>query len=551
MTRRKFSNNPFSALDGLTIPSERVQSHTSFEDKEAERRIAGNGTIPLPRQDYPADRSIFSLFPHVHHPPHNMLAVTDYTPVCAEPARTEIVQEQSSSPLLDRIAEKLGEKRFDLWFGQNTLSECSTEKVIFYVCNNFRINSIRRHCQSEIDQAVLELFGTNLPVEFVVKPPQKTETKKPAVTPSLPIPVQDSSPLGTLFKLSSSKQAEQEKERFGRKFASLDTFLAGLSNREAYRAVDWAINSPGKISPIYIFGPTSVGKTHLLEGIWSAVKKSSARRSPMYMTAEQFLSAFLETIRSGAIQDRNQTFRNRFKGISHLLIDDVQFFAKKDATQTEFLQVFDTLRSQGVQLVFTGDRPLKELPLRNELLCRLESGLVCGIELPERELALRICESMVRQQNVPMEAEVCRLIASRFGVHARQISGALNRLHLVYLTNGEPITAAVAEEALSDLLRLNRRDIRLPDIGKIVCETFGISESTLRSKSRVRQIAAPRMLAMWLARKYTRSALSEIGLYFGNHSHSSVIAAQRKIDRLIHDDKSMAETVQRIEQALG
>jgi len=477
-----------------------------------------------------------------------MLTVTDYAPVRTEPAATyivqeHIVQEHSVSPVLALIAEKLGEKRFDLWFGQDTRCDSNAETVTFHVRNDFRINSIRRHCKQEIDQAVLEFFGKSLPVDFIVKPPQP---KKASVTPSTPIPVQSTnSPIRTLFEKS-----QQDAAKFGRKFASLTTFHEGLSNREAFRATDWVINSPGKISPIYIFGPTSVGKTHLLEGIWSAVKKSPSRRRPMYMTAEQFLSAFLESIRSGS-RDRNSIFRSQFNGISHLLIDDIQFFTRGDATQTEFLQVFDMLRNQGAQLVFTGDRPLKELPLRNDLLCRLESGLICGIELPERELSLRICESMVKQRELPMEAEVCRLIASRFGVHARQVEGALNRLHSVHLMTGKPITIAVAEEKLSDLFRLNRRDIRLPDISKIVCETFSISEETLRSKSRVKQIAAPRMLAMWLARKYTRSALSEIGVYFGNLSHSSVVAAQKKIDKQICEDKSIADTVQRIELALG
>ena len=474
-----------------------------------------------------------------------MLTVTDYAPAYTEPANTVVIQDISVSPVFALIAEKLGEKRFDLWFGQDTQCDSSAENVTFYVRDVFRVNLIRRHCQKEIDQAIQEIFGKSLSVDFVVKPP---EPKNPTVIPSIPVPIQETnnSPIGTFFS-----KPVQDKEKFGRKFASLTTFLEGLSNREAYRAADWVIHHPGKISPIYIFGPTSVGKTHLLEGIWSAVRKSASRRLPMYMTAEQFLSSFLETIRSGPAQDRNQTFRNKFKNISHLLIDDIQFFARKDATQVEFLQVFDMLRSQSVQLVFTGDRPLKELPLRSDLLCRLESGLICGIELPERELTLKICESMVKQRELPINAEVCRLIASRFGVHARQISGALNRLHAVYMITGEPITVAVAEEALSDLLRLNRRDIRLSDISKIVCETFEISEETLRSKSRVKQIAAPRMLAMWLARKYTRSALSEIGLYFGNHSHSSVISAQKKNDKQICNVKLIADTVQRIEQALG
>ena len=473
-----------------------------------------------------------------------MLTVTDYSPV-----RTEISQEQPISPILSLIAEKIGEQRFDLWFGQDTQCVRSEEKVTFYGRHIFAVNAIRRYCQKAIDQAVLAICGKSLPIEFLVRPAQKAEQKKPVVAPSIPKPIQktNASPIGMLFK----KPEQPEQEKFGRRFASMTTFLEGLSNRLACRAADLAIHHPGEINPIYLFGPTSVGKTHLLEGIWSAVRKSSARRSPMYMTAEQFLSSFVETIRSGSVRDRDQTFRSRFKGISHLLIDDIQFFTKKaEATQTEFLQVFDMLRSQRVQLVFTGDRPLKDLPLRNELLCRLESGMVCEIELPERELALRICEDMVRQRELPMEAEVCRLIASRFGVHARQISGALNRLHMIHLTNGKPITMAIAEEALGDLLRLNRRDIRLPDIGKVVCETFGISEETLRAKSRVKQITTPRMLAMWLARKYTRSALSEIGLYFGI-AHSSVISAQHKIDQQIGSDKSITEAVQKIERILG
>ena len=477
-----------------------------------------------------------------------MLTVTDYASVC-----TEISQENPASTLLLRIAEKIGEKRFDLWFGQDAQCRRTAEKITFYVHNDFAISSIRRHCQKEIDQAVLEICGKNLTIEYLVKPVQKDENKKPTVTPSLPKPIQETntSPLGSLFK-KTEQNKDKAGEKTGRRFASLETFIGGISNSLACRLADIAIQNPGEMSPLYIFGPTSVGKTHLLEGIWSAARKNSSRRFPLYMTAEQFMSSFIESIRSGSPQDRNHTFRSRFKGISHLLLDDIQFFTRRaEATQTELLQVFDTLRSQKVQLVFTGDRPLKDLPLRNELLCRLESGMVCEIDLPERELSLRICESMVQQRELPMESDVCRLIASRFGVHARQISGALNRLHMVYLTEGKPITAAAAEDALSDLLRLNRRDIRLPDISKVVCEAFEISEETLRSKNRGKQIVTPRMLAMWLAKKYTRSALSEIGLYFGNRSHSSVLSAQKKIEKQIGEDKAIADVVQKIERVLG
>ncbi|MCL2006351.1 MAG: DnaA/Hda family protein [Planctomycetaceae bacterium] len=448
------------------------------------------------------------------------------------------------SPILARIAEKVGEKRFALWFGQDTLcqhepqTENTTERVVFQVRNHFALNSIRRHCSPEIKQAVREICGKDVPIEFAVHSSAVPPCDLPVRQPTLRI-VDDTANI-----------PQKDKKPTGRRFASLATYLEGLSNRLACRAADLAINHPGEINPIYIFGPTSVGKTHILEGIWSAVRKKSTRQLPLYMTAENFLSSFVETIRSGSVRDRNQSFRSKFKGISHLLIDDIQFFARAESTQTEFLQVFDMLRNQGVQLVFSGDRPLKDLTLRSELLCRLEAGMVCEINLPERELALRICQAMVKDRELPVDDEVCRLIASQFGVHARQISGALNRLHMHYLMDNRPITLAVAENVLSDLLRLNRRDIRLQDVGKAVCEEFGLSEETLRSKSRVKQILAPRMLAMWLARKYTRSALSEIGVYFGNHSHSSVISAQRKVDRQICEDATLAELVQKIERAL-
>ncbi|MDR1269758.1 MAG: hypothetical protein LBK82_09550, partial [Planctomycetaceae bacterium] len=273
---------------------------------------------------------------------------------------------------------------------------------------------------------------------------------------------------------------------------------------------------------------------------------------------EQFISSFLENIQPGSSRNGILGFRNKFSGISVLLIDDIQYLSRKDATQTEFLYTIDTLRNQGVQMVFTGHCPLKELNgLRNEIICRLESGMVCGIELPEREMSFRIFQNMVAQRQLPIGQDVCRMVTSRLGVHARQLSGALNRLHAVYLTKNEPITLDIAEETLGDLIRIQRRDVRLQDIAKVVCETFGLSEQALQSKSRAKQIAAPRMLAMWLARKYTRSALSEIGKYFGDRSHSTVVTAQKKVDQWvdknhpIHTEHfNITEMIQKIEQIL-
>ncbi|MDR1922878.1 MAG: AAA family ATPase [Planctomycetaceae bacterium] len=335
----------------------------------------------------------------------------------------------------------------------------------------------------------------------------------------------------------------------GRRFASLDTFIEGLSNRLALRGVEFAINCPCQINPIYIYGPSSVGKTHLLEGLWSKFKTQAARKSPLYMTTEQFVSGFLEGIQTGASRSGIYSFRDKFKGISILLIDDIQHFFRKDATQTEFLYTIDTLKSQGVQIVLTGDRPLNKLTgLRREIIARLEAGMSCGIELPERELSLQIFNNMAKQRKMLIGDDVSRFICSRIGTNARRLSGALNRL--IATSDGTPITVETAGETLKDMIQDNQHNVRLQDIGKIVSETFGISEESLLSKNRSKQTNTPRMLAMWLARKYTRSALSEIGKYFGDRSHSTVVTAQKKVDQWLDEKLIATNNNQNIKQTI-
>ncbi len=352
-----------------------------------------------------------------------------------------------------------------------------------------------------------------------------------------------------------------------RRFETLETFVAGPSNHLARQAADFAIRYPGKINPIYIHGSTSLGKTHLLEAIWSAVRKhsgtgkigsatGSARKPPLFMSAEQFTNAFIASIRQGGMP----AFRNKFRDISVLLIDDLPFLAGKKQTQTELVHLIDTLKSRGVQLVFTGDRPLGRLTeLRGEILSRLEAGMVCGIKTPESETLLAIFRQMIAARGIAVPDDVCRFVVGRLNAHARQLSGALNRLHAVHLTTGEPITLATAENALDDLLRSNHRPVKIQDIEKTVRETFGLGTQALQSKSRSKSVSHPRMLAMWLARKYTRSALTEIGKFFGDRSHSTVITAQKNVEKWLNDDTEIlcgdsdcraAEAIRRLEQAL-
>ncbi|MBQ9875074.1 MAG: hypothetical protein IJM30_11500 [Thermoguttaceae bacterium] len=326
------------------------------------------------------------------------------------------------------------------------------------------------------------------------------------------------------------KEPTRVKTPVGRleRFASLDSFVEGFSNRLALRVAGVAIAEPGAMNPVFVSGPTSVGKTHLLEGVCDAYLRLPDAKPPLYMTSEQFTSAFVQSLRGGS------PFRDRFKNISLFALDDLHFLEGKISTQTELLNVVDYLRVRRVQMIFTANRPLRELSkLRGELVARLESGMICKIDNPERETLARIMSRMALERNMSLPDEVSRYVVSRFATHARQISGALNRLLAAQLATGAPIDLDLAREALADLAEASVRTVKLDDVERVVQEVFGLEPNSLKSSSRAKRCADPRAVAMWFARKRTRLALSEIGKFFGGRKHSAVLSAQKKVDEWI------------------
>jgi chromosomal replication initiator protein len=315
--------------------------------------------------------------------------------------------------------------------------------------------------------------------------------------------------------------------RPGRKFASLSSFVSGRTNALALASAEAVARRPGEITPLLLHGPTAVGKTHLLEGIWTAMRKSDGRSSAVYLSAEQFTSYFLEALRGSGLP----SFRRKYRGVELLIIDDLQFFSGKRATQVELLHTIDTLLREGRQLAFAADRPPAELAdLLPELTTRLGSGMVCRIEPPDYATRLGILARMAARRNLAVPPEVQQFIASRLTNHARELAGALCRLQATSEALGRPISLPLAEEALAEMIRHSGRVVRLPDIEKAVCAVFGLPASSLHTAGKAQRVSHPRMLAMWLARKHTRAALSEIGQYFGRRSHSTVISAGKRVD---------------------
>jgi chromosomal replication initiator protein len=449
------------------------------------------------------------------------------------------------------LVERIGQERFELWFGPHARLGYDGRALSIAVPSPLLLNFIRANFRREIEEACESVFGECPAVQLGVDPTLAT-AEVPSMRKDEPehAPPRQGRPAHAATEGSPAPQASAASGNghCRRRFATLSSFVRGDCNRLALTAAERVLRDPGQISPLTIYGPTSVGKTHLLEGIWTAARRRRGLRV-LYLTSEQFTTYFLEALRGGGLP----SFRRKYRGVDLLILDDVHFLVGKRATQIELLHTVDTLLQEGRQLVLAADRAPGELKgLSPELVTRLRGGAICQIEPPDFATRLGILRHLAERLDIEVPPAVQRFVASRITSHARDLSGALCRLHATSEAHGCPITAEMAEEALADLIRQTGRAVRLGDIEKAVCDAFGVERATMHSQAKAKHVSQPRMLAMWLARKHTRAALTEIGHYFNRKSHSTVVSAQKRIDRWIADaaEIEMAGSVWKIEDAI-
>jgi len=439
------------------------------------------------------------------------------------------------------LADKVGQQRFDLWFGTGVRLAPGVGALAVEVPNQFTLDWLRTHFRAEIESARDEVLGSGVALEFRVDRSlagKKTQRKAQSASDRSPATGPEATP-------SPRRQTTAARRRF----AQLKTFVVGDCNRVAHTSAEMICRNLGEMSPLFIHGPNGVGKTHLLEGIWSAARQAKPAPRMVYLSAEQFTSYFLQALHGTGLP----SFRRKYRGVQLLILDDVQFFAGKRATLVELQHTIDTLLQQGRQLVMAADRPPAELAgLGPELTARMSGGLMCGMLRPNAKTRLGIVRTLARRLNVPAPDNVLKWIAAHLTGDARLFAGALNRLRATSEALKQPITTAMAEEALAEMVRSNGRVLGLGDIDRAVCDVFGLLASTLRSDRKAKSVSYPRMLAMWLARKHTRAALSEISQHFGRRSHSTVISAQKKVNRLMADGGSLplADRTWNVEEAI-
>ncbi len=451
-------------------------------------------------------------------------------------------QGQSAVQLIRLMLTKLiGERQFDHWFRQKTRLVIDGAELVVYAANPFLQKWLQKHHRAVLSQAAQEVLGPAASLRFdvdtnlaLVQEGARTETQigakisgTPFAKSAAPCAAADDSASPALETRETPASFPAAPPSQGRRFADLEDFVVGACNRLALTAVQQVCERPdGTTGPLFIYGPVGSGKTHLLEGVYREVRRRKPSHNVVFLTSEQFTNHFTQSFRSHTLP----MFRQRFRTVDVLLVDDVDFLDAKRVVQEEFLHTFQQLESHGKQVVVCGERHPRLLSkISDELKTRFLSGMVCRLEPADLETRERIAVSKVQRMNAEISPEALKFVARRFGGSVRELEGALCCLQVYHRMTGKRVGTSAAREVLGDLERDCLRVVRMADIERVVCDMFGVEAVDLKSSRRTRSVSEPRMLAMFLARRHTRAAYSEIGEYFGGRNHATVIAADQKI----------------------
>lgn len=322
-----------------------------------------------------------------------------------------------------------------------------------------------------------------------------------------------------------------------------ENFIVGASNRFAHAAAFAVSEKPSKIyNPLFLYGGVGLGKTHLMQAIAHYVLANHSNMKVSYVSSETFTNELIQAIQQGSTPE----FRNRYRGVDLLLVDDIQFVAGKDATQEEFFHTFDALHQSSKQIVISSDRSPKEIAtLEERLRTRFEWGLICDIQPPDLETRIAILRKKAEIEGRHVPIEVCQYIAERIPTNIRELEGALIRVLAYTGLHRKDVTLDTAAEVLKDLLPARTPvPITLDLIKETVAEFYSIDVRDLDAKRRTRNITFPRQIAMYLCRSLTDASLPQIGQHFGGRDHTTVLHACDKISHLIQENPQFDETVQ-------
>jgi chromosomal replication initiator protein len=441
-----------------------------------------------------------------------------------------------------RLRETLSETTYDTWFAHAEPRSLGDGALVVAVPNDFTRDWIESHFQGFVTGAAQETLGRDLLVTFTV---ERRANRPPERVPAAAAPPREQAP--------EAAERESDEVDLSKKY-TFDLFVIGSSNRFAHAAALAVAEAPAQAyNPLFIYGSTGLGKTHLLQAIGHYVRQHARRLTTRYVTSEIFMNDFIDSLRDKRIEG----FKRRYRNYDLLLIDDIQFFEGKERIQEEFFHTFNSLYEGGAQIVISSDRPPREIAtLEERLRSRFEWGLLTDIQPPDLETRIAILRKKVNTEAIAVtDPEVLTFIAGRVASNIRELEGALTRVVAFSSLTDRPMTVELAEHVLKDVFPQGSAapEVTIPRIQEAVSERFGVTLDELVSPRRSQAVAYPRQVAMYLSRELTDSSLPKIGKEFGGRDHTTVIHATSKITRLIREDRSVYNLVQeltaRIKQA--
>lgn len=437
--------------------------------------------------------------------------------------------------VMSKMEEQVGPAVFRRWLLPLKGHVRTDETLTIQVPNIFFKTWLTDHYLPALEKTASEVSGRDLKINFVCARSGKNETR-PAKAGNEPGPGgEPEDPVSALINPGLNKQYN---------FAN---FIVGNCNQLAYAASQAVANLSPSYNPLFIYGGSGLGKTHLLNAIGNQILTLYPKLLVVYMTTEQFTNELIEALRT----EKMSVFRQKYRYIDALLIDDIHFIGGKERTQEEFFYTFNALFGADKQIILSSDKMPKEIPdLEARLRSRFEGGLFADITPPDRETKVAILSKKAEEENIDLNSEVAFYLASQNETNIRVLEGYLARLGAYSSLFGKPINLETAEKLLGMFIEEERRLITVDHIQKTTAGFFNIRVSDLKSSRKQKAVAMPRQAAMFLARKLTSLSTAEIGLRFGGRDHSTVVHAVKRVENLRDNDHNYSRTISDLEKAV-
>jgi chromosomal replication initiator protein len=437
------------------------------------------------------------------------------------------------------IKKKLSQQNFDTWIQPLEVSALEGGNIHLAVPNKFFKDWLSENYLPIINESISAVTGYPVKVYFVID--QHAHSKIPN---------------SRIMESESTEKKPSQKKPLGTRFPtslnlnySFERFVVGSCNQFAHAACVSVAEQPAKnYNPLFIYGGVGLGKTHLLNAIGLHTLKLNSERNVLYVSAEEFMNELIGSIR----YDRMPKFREKFRNIEYLLMDDIQFIAGKERTQEEFFHTFNTLHDSGKQIVVTSDKFPKDIPnLEGRLRSRFEWGLVADIQPPEMETKIAILGKKAQDNNLNLPNNVAHYIASKSESSIRELEGYLIRIAAYASLSGTEITIELAKDVLNKILKQGSSvEISVEEIVKTTAAKFNIKLNDLKSDKKNKNLVLPRQITMYLARKLTDESFPDIGAKIGGKDHSTVIYANNKMKKVIEKDVKIKKIVDDLEDVL-